>query len=569
MYMNKGKQNNGFNKTKDTSGEKDLKRKSPVDTVKDIILAWPLKIKIGAGIFLVLLLIGGFLLQHYYFQNEFISIYSSELSPAEVDMMSEILLGEGYRQGVQFEVEKLDKGSNLLAQRKLVGIMREKLAKEGFPREKMVIPETSITMTESEREKVSLLETEKKLADQIRMMEGINYAAVFITPAEFGLFESEDRPAKAAVNLSLKKGYSLNSGQTKSIMNIVSSAIQGLMPEQVSVSDVNGRNYSEQVVAQYDKDGNIPVDVKDAKQKDLQDELACNAQQILDNILGYGNSKVTVNVMLNFDGMERSYKVYGKPGSEGKVENYCGNISNVNENVITIGGRTCNVGSQEEFLSHNNGSYIVSGQKVTEKYDNENPSSDTDNNGKSNYVKDEEMYNFAIDETSVRVVQSPGKIERLTVGLALDNVPDKYIKEIESVVAATVGLDASRGDVICVTNIPFNRNISEGEVILPPAAPASGIIDSGSYNIAAVSILSLAIVLALIYIAKKNKSDREKKKLELTFDTFSSYEDIIDNSNTTTKASLKLDTPTGKLKTWAGANPKECAFLLKNSWLKA
>ena len=320
MYMNKGKQNNGFNKTKDTSGEKDLKRKSPVDTVKDIILAWPLKIKIGAGIFLVLLLIGGFLLQHYYFQNEFISIYSSELSPAEVDMMSEILLGEGYRQGVQFEVEKLDKGSNLLAQRKLVGIMREKLAKEGFPREKMVIPETSITMTESEREKVSLLETEKKLADQIRMMEGINYAAVFITPAEFGLFESEDRPAKAAVNLSLKKGYSLNSGQTKSIMNIVSSAIQGLMPEQVSVSDVNGRNYSEQVVAQYDKDGNIPVDVKDAKQKDLQDELACNAQQILDNILGYGNSKVTVNVMLNFDGMERSYKVYGKPGSEGKVE---------------------------------------------------------------------------------------------------------------------------------------------------------------------------------------------------------------------------------------------------------
>lgn len=80
--------------------------------------------------------------------------------------------------------------------------------------------------------------------------------------------------------------------------------------------------------------------------------------------------------------------------------------------------------------------------------------------GDSTYERDDALREFGVDRLTTRVASAPGRVEGLSVAIVMDDgsltgaqvPPDD---EIEQLVAAAVGLDEARGDVIAVTTMPF------------------------------------------------------------------------------------------------------------------
>ena len=547
------------------------KKKNPFIMVKDIVMEWPLSIKIGAVVFLIAILLAGGIYNNYSYKNEFVSLYQSEIFPDEIDEMTALLIRKGFVQGEDFDVLKSDDGSSIVAQRQLAGTIRSELEEEGYPRNDSVIEKSNITATEDERDRTARLEQEQGLAKQIRAMDGVKSAVVNLVPHQEAFFASEDRPAKSSITVGLKDGYRMSISQTASIMNIVAGAVEGLTIENVKVIGSDGIIYSDRVHSQNDPEGEIPIDIKEAHTRDMQDRIVKNAQEMLDGILGPGKSRVTVNIDMNFDGVSREMVVYGNPAAQGDGYEHAGPVDG---ETITIGGRLISYNTTSDGMAPpSNGSHIRSLEVMKEKYKNKTP--DESKEEGSEYEDIEQRLNYELDQTKTVVVESPGKIERITVALALDCIPEKYVGDITSVVAASVGLDESRGDMISLVNMPFPGNVDPvipyPGVVDPKPANPFGFLNSGFAGFAGFALALFAIMIMALYVSKKNRSDRQRMELNLSSVPPSSYHTITglleDKSGNTVSPSVNGNT-NQHLTSWAREKPNEVAAKLMSSWMK-
>jgi flagellar M-ring protein FliF len=551
------------------------KKQNPINMVKDMIISWPMSVKIMAGVLMITFIIIGSVYNNYKSEIEFISLYDKEISSGQIDEIVNVLNQKGFRQGIEFDIKKNEKSSSLVVQKRIAGLVREKLDKEGYPKNEDIVGSANITTTEDERKRIERMQQEQSLAEQIRQMDGIKNVTVNIVPEQEGVFEEDLKPAKASVTVTLKDGFALSSMETKSIMNIISGAVKGLDNKNVNVIGTDGKIYSDRVLAEEDPNGTIPLDVQASRQKDLQDSLTRNAQNFLDGILGPGKSKVSVNAVLNFDGVEREMLVYGNPLSGGAVPVSGG------EGTLTIGGTVVNVKNKnkgyktvgDEVAPPPSGVHVVSMEKIKEKYDNKNKKETTDGTGYENL---EERINYQIDESKTRVVQATGKIERLTVALALDSVPEQYEEDLKNIVAATVGVDENRGDMIVVTNMPFGGVREVIPVVRPIGTEQvnhnNNLLNPATVRYGAALFVMLTAIMLAIYFGKQQKSNKEKTKLNLTVSPLMGMNTITgldSDKGGRTVSPLNNNTTNQTLTNWATERPNEIADLLKKSWLKA
>jgi len=546
--------------------------------LKDLVTGWPLSVKILAGILLVVVIIGGGIYNNYCYHHEFISLYESQISSDEIDKMTSVLTDSGYRQGKDFDVLKADKFSYMVAQRQLAGIIREELEREGYPENNALIDNPSSMMTEDERDRLVRLQQEQSLAKQIRSLEGIKSAVVNIVPEHKDIFEAEDRPAKSSVTLTVKNGFRLNNSQTESIMNIVSGAVEGLKPENVKVIGSDGVIYSDRVHSGGNPEEDIPMDVKEAHRQDIEDALTRNAREILDGILGPGKAKIQVHADMNFDGISREMVVHGNPQYQGDGFEHAVNNYSDNGETITIGGRLVGYVTPEgvfktasdQIVAPSGGAHVRSLEIIKEKYENGENSGGDGKEG-SDYENIEQRFNYELDQTKTVVVESPGKVERITVGLGFNSVPEKYIDDLVSVVAATVGLDESRGDVISVVNMPFNIPPPE---VRPPdvyTQPHTSFINPNLVRFAGFSLVMFAMFVAVVYVTKKKRGDFQKTQLNLATVPPSSFHTItglLEDKAGNTVAPSGNGNSSQNLTTWAKQRPDEVAKKIMNSWLK-
>ena len=78
------------------------------------------------------------------------------------------------------------------------------------------------------------------------------------------------------------------------------------------------------------------------------------------------------------------------------------------------------------------------------------------------YSRTETTSNFEVGRTVTRSVKASGDIERLSVSLLLDEtITEEQAASLLETVRAAVGIDDSRGDVVAMTRIPFDRTALE------------------------------------------------------------------------------------------------------------
>jgi len=137
-----------------------------------------------------------------------------------------------------------------------------------------------------------------ELARTIKRMDDIDEASVMIVVPEERLFSKDRKEAKASVLLQLKQGHELNKEQVRAIRFLVSNSVEGLTPTHVAIVDTTGRSLAE------DDSGNSLSSVTTTQlsvQQEYETHLKQKVQEMLDQTLGVGQSRVEISTDLQFD----------------------------------------------------------------------------------------------------------------------------------------------------------------------------------------------------------------------------------------------------------------------------
>jgi flagellar M-ring protein FliF len=200
-------------------------------------------------------------------------------------------------------------GSIILVPKDKVYEVRLKLAARGLPHGKVVgfeifdEPKLGITQFQQNIEYLRALEGE--LERTIKRIDAVRDVKVNIALPKDSIFVREEEEPKASVLVDLWSGKELSKEQVKAIVFLVSHAVPGLKPENVSVVDSKGRVLSELV----QEEGEVPSKELQIK-KQLERDIERKVRNLLSRALGGSKVVVSASVEIETGKLERHKEVY-------------------------------------------------------------------------------------------------------------------------------------------------------------------------------------------------------------------------------------------------------------------
>jgi flagellar M-ring protein FliF len=325
---------------------------------------------------------------------------------------------------IKYEID--DNGTTIRVPKENVYEIRLSLAGKGIPSSGIIgyeiFDKTQMGMSEFMQKLNYKRALEGELARTIMQNEGVEAARVHIVTPQKSIFKNEEKLPTASVVLKLRNNFQISKGNVTAIINLVSSSIEGLLPEKITLLDTKGRLLSKE----YTED---PFAVSSSKQYEMkqsvEDYLATKAQTMLDNVLGYGNAMVQVNAEINFNQIEKTMELFDP------------------ESQVAV--------SEQTIKTENNGRNM--GDSASQ-------------------VSENSTVNYEINKTVQRVIEGTGNILRLSVatvinyssrevkkGNAVETVYEPRSKEqldmLEKIIKNAVGIDEKREDQFSLVNISF------------------------------------------------------------------------------------------------------------------
>lgn len=294
---------------------------------------------------------------------------------------------------------------------------------------------------------------EGELSSTIMSLDVVDAASVHITPSKSSPFAEEEAPAKASVFLKLNSSRRLSEEQVNSIMYIVASGVEDLSARNVVVVDQYGRTLSQNE----DENSmagitNSQLKVKKAVEKDLNQKIIT----LLEPIIGIGKVRSNISATLDFNKVKEFSETFdseAEPIIRSQKETT--EILDSNGNTADVPGTTSNIPGGP----------------------NQNPTPTT---GKKSSRTDKTT-NYEVSKITKEVMNSTGAIKKLSISVLLDNklvekeqdgnwvtesipLTDEEINKVNEQVAAAVGMEKGRGDVISVVNMAFTPTITKEEL---------------------------------------------------------------------------------------------------------
>jgi flagellar M-ring protein FliF len=309
-----------------------------------------------------------------------------------------------------------------------------------------------------------------ELEGMISSINGVQSANVTISIPERDVFATEqDKPTASAI-IAMQAGHTLESGKVAAITNMIAHSVPGMNAADVSVTDSNGR-----LLSGGGDQGSGMVGDHVAQTQAVEKEKQAQVQAMLDRILGPGNAVVNVSAELDFDQSTVKTQTYQPPTSTAISESK----------------------SKETYTGTGSGVGGVIG----------NGNLGNTGNGNSNYTKETETKNNVLNSTVEERTQTPGKIKRLSVAVALSGAimakaKPAEIDQIKQLVTAAVGADPARGDQVAVVV----RNFSP-VAVTPPAFWETPWFAMIVRNVVALLAVLLTLLLGVRPLIKALKRD--------------------------------------------------------------
>lgn len=324
---------------------------------------------------------------------------------------------------------------------------------------------TNFGMTEFQEKLDKTRAVEGELQRTIDGLNPVETSRVHIATPDQSLYSSSQEPTTASIAVKTKPGQDLSEQEVKGITMLVSNAVEGLKPENVTIVDQDGRILLPGAGPTGGGDSSQPDALRMTQEQLLaktryESALQQSIQSMLDDTLGPKRAVARVSTKMNFDANDSESKIYAPQGTV--LSQQLERESNVGttprqQAAVGVPGTTSNIGTYQSTQPPANNRYNHS--KSTTNYD--------------------------ISVQNVKHIDAPGKVTQTSVAVLVNSSPvtpangaplavaaapyqltPANVQQIRNVVIAAAGLDLTQGDQVSVEAVPFNP-------ALAPSAPTA------------------------------------------------------------------------------------------------
>lgn len=314
--------------------------------------------------------------------------------------------------------------------------LRLRLAGEGLPKGSgvgfEVFDKAGVGMTEFTQRLNYQRALQGELARTIEQVDAVELASVHIVIPQAELYTERQQEPTASVLLKLVGGKTLTSGQVEGVVHLVSSAVEGLKPDSITVIDSHGEVLSDGVTSRGAGEG---LSFRQAEaQRGFEDQLARSIQSMLERVMGPSRSIVRVKAEMNFDrGQVKSETYQPLPTGEGVLRTQRDMEETYNGSATPPRG-PAGVTGAVAFAAAG-----AAGQT-------------------SKYTRRDTSTEYSINKRVEDLVKAPGEIKRLSVSVLLDGAPKgTTVAALQQAVSAAAGINPTRGDTLSVETMEFDR----------------------------------------------------------------------------------------------------------------
>ena len=299
---------------------------------------------------------------------------------------------------------------------------------------------------------------EQQLARTIEELNNVNRAKVLLAIPKENVFARREKKPSSTFVLTLKRGRSLDSEEVDSVVDMIASAVQGLEPSRVTVTDQNGRLLN--------SGSQTSLAARSRKEYDLERKREQEYLEKIDSILipvvGLGNYTAQVDLSMDFSAVEETQKRYN-PDLPAVRSETTFEENNIGGLAVGIPGALTNQPPVNSTIPEDamaGGAGTATSPSRTHK---------------------EATRNYELDTTISHKRQQTGVIRRISVSVAVDYLPTagengettmtprsvEALSNIRRLLQGGVGFDMQRGDALEVVTVPFVREDSALDFELP------------------------------------------------------------------------------------------------------
>ncbi|MBD5130544.1 MAG: flagellar M-ring protein FliF [Ruminococcaceae bacterium] len=384
-----------------------------------------------------------------------------------------------------------------------VDYLRMQLAVKGFPKssQNYDIWNDGINLwsTDKDKQVVWQQQREKQIGAALTNLEAVRSATVVLDiPAtrDYVITETEEVPT-CSVQLELAGDEELKNSEVRAIYNLVTTSVEGLTREHVSITDTYLRNYPyvspEEEAAGFEDVSGVTTGRRRLQfQHEMEAAIKQNIDAMMTKVFGTNGYALNVSAILNFDDVK-------------KKDTYYYPVDENNTGVL----------DHEQYINEHINDANQGGLVGVTPNGDESPQyptlDDLDEGEEYYYQKNERQYD--VSNLITEITGDGYKIDKLSVGVFI-NTSDMTQMEreyIEQLVADAVGADV---DNVTVYNTPFALSGSGGTTV--NAGDNSGIFTRpfDTYrNILLIVVIALGIILIALLILSLCMSRSRKKKI--------------------------------------------------------
>jgi flagellar M-ring protein FliF len=376
--------------------------------------------------------VGGMWLTSWSSSTSYAPLFS-DLQPGDASAITSELAGRnvGYK--------LTDGGKTVQVPQKDVYQLRIDLSSKGLPsggsQGYSLLDKQGITASEFRQRVDYQRALEGELGRTIAAIDGVDAATVHLVIPKDDIFSDDKRKATASVLVQSAAGTSLAPGQVQAIVHLVSSGIEGLAPDDVTVADNKGR-----VLSAPGQEGAASAegDARVQKTRGFENDLSTSLTQMLTTIAGDGRAVVRVKAELDFDQRSQTAE---------RID--------TSQQPTVIGESS----SKETLTGTGAGAAATAGGVLGTQ-----TSAPPAGGGQSgNYNKEDAQRQYAVGKITEQVKAAPGTVKRLSVAVLLDATSPGAadVAAIQKLVGAAAGVDATRGDTVVVDRIAFDTSTKD------------------------------------------------------------------------------------------------------------
>ncbi|MBI5485263.1 MAG: flagellar M-ring protein FliF [Deltaproteobacteria bacterium] len=322
-----------------------------------------------------------------------------------------------------------------------------------------------------------------ELSRTIMQISGVEHARVHLAIPEKSIYKDTEKLPTASVVLRMKSGRQLRESEVQGISHLVSSSVEGLDLDHVTVLDSRGKVMSR--TGPSDTRGKMTATMMET-QRSYEKNMEERLQSLLDKAVGSGKSAARVSATLDFKQVEKTEERFDPEATAVKSEQR--GIQKDGTSIVSasIPGAQAN-----------------SGKAGT---------SPTASGGGS---RSDETVSYEVSRSTSKTIEPVGALAKLSVAILVDGKyetaaaakggkPEKprYIprspeelQKIEALVKSAVGYNLERGDQLTVVNVPLQDVAEDGVIEAAPWWEKPIVMEMGKNGLLGIGFIALIMLV--------------------------------------------------------------------------